>query len=120
MFCLVLLAMGSTGIVTELLCLLCATVTFVTTLVLLGLWACVDVLSSRWRMRGFLVCGVLLAVSAVFGFTTWIITILRREDIVERLDSYGGGILGRERIIAAGFACWVLLLITQVRPPRDS
>jgi hypothetical protein len=65
------------------------------------------------------VSGGLIAVDAVFGFATWIVTIVRREDINARLDSYGGGILGRERIIAAGFGCWVLLLVVQVYPRSD-
>src|SRR5271170_737599 len=108
-FCLVLIAMGSMTLMTELLSLICAALALIVSVILLCSWAVSCMLSNRWRKVTFGVCGGLLGVDAIFGFATWIVLIIDRRDLSDPLGS-SSVILGRERIIAAGFVCWVFLL----------
>jgi hypothetical protein len=115
-FCLVLIAMGAMTLTTELLSLICAALVLIVSVILLCSWAVSSMMSNRWRKATFGVCGGLVGVDAIFGFATWIILIIDRRSLSDPLGS-SGVILARERIIAAGFACWVFLLMTQVLIP---
>jgi hypothetical protein len=115
-FCLVLMAMGAMTLLTELLSLVCAALVLIVSVLLLGLWATAAVMSSRSRKIALGVCGGIVGIDGCFGFATWIVLIVKRQDIRDPLDSLSGVALGRERIIAIGFACWVLVLMTQVHP----
>ena len=108
--------MGSLTLVTQLFSLICAASVLVVGVLLLGVWVTTSILSHRWRGIAFGVCGVIVAIDGCFGFVAWIVMIVKREDIRDPLDSLSGVMLGRERIIAVGFACWVLVLMTQVYP----
>src|SRR5271169_4819527 len=114
-FCLVLIAMGAMTLTTELLSLICAALVLIVSVILLCSWAVSCMISNRWRKATFGVCGALIGVDVIFGFATWIILIIDRRSISDPLAS-SSVILARERIIAAGFACWAFLLITQVSP----
>ena len=115
-FCLVLIAMGAMTLVTELLSLLCAALVLIVSVLILGLWATATLMSTRSKRIAFGVCGGIVGIDGCFGFATWIVLIVKRQDIRDPLDSLSGVALGRERIIAIGFACWVLVLMTQVYP----
>ena len=114
-FCLVLLAIGSTTLVIELLSLLSAALVLIVGVILIGLWAMSCFLSTRWRYISFGICAGLVAVNAIFGLATWIVMIVERGSLHDPLDSRSP-LFGRERIIFAGFACWVLVLLVQVCP----
>jgi hypothetical protein len=113
LFCLVVLCMAAIGPVVLVLLMLCAGFGVVTNVSLLGLWA-VRGTTRRIVMWG---CAMILTLDGTFGFTSWIVVVLRRGEIRDPLDSLGQVMLGRPNVIAAGFACWVLLLICQVLPP---
>lgn len=106
--------MGSLTLLMELFSLICAAVVLIVGVLLLGLWTTSSVLSVRWRTIAYILCGTTVGINALFGLTTWVLIIVKRVDIRDPLDSLGGVTLGRERIIAIGFACWVFLLMSQV------
>jgi len=114
-FTLVLLAMGALTLITELMSLICAALVLIVSLTLLGLWAMISTMfiSRRWRGWIWGIVGGQVVVGGIFGFATWIILIVDREEIKDVLMQ-SGIILSRDKIIAAGFACWVLVFITQV------
>ena len=108
--------MGAMTMTTLLLPLICSALVLIVNVLLLGVWATVSVLSSRWRKIAFGVSGGIIVLDGFYGFATWIVLVLQRGDIRDPLDSLSGFMLGRERIIAAGFACWVLMTVCQVIP----
>lgn len=112
--------MGATTLVTELLSLICAALALIAGVILIGLWAMSCLFSPRWKTISLGICGALVAFNACYGLATWIIVIIERGSLHDPLDSSSGIILGRERIIAAGFACWVLVLLTQVCHPQNT
>lgn len=97
----------------ELLSLLSAASVLVVGVILIGLWSISCVFSTRWRKICFGICSGLLALNACFGFAAWIVMIVERRTLHDPLDSRTA-IFGRERIIAAGFASWGLVLLAQV------
>lgn len=106
--------MGAMTLITELLSLICAALNLIVGVILIGLWAMSRLFSSRWKITSFIVCGSLVGVNAIFGFATWIVLTINRANIHDPLTSSSTVVLGRVRIIAAGFACWVFVLLTQV------
>lgn len=72
------------------------------------------IFSTRWKNICFGICAGLVALNACFGFATWIVMIVERGSLHDPLDA-GSVIFGKERIIIVGFACWGLVLLTQVR-----
>lgn len=105
--------MGSMTLVIELLSLLSAALVLIVGVMLIGLWAISCTFSTRWRNMSFAICAGLLALNTCFGFAAWIVIIIERGTLHNPLDSRTA-IFGREKIIAAGFACWGLVLLTQV------
>lgn len=100
--------MGAMTLVTELLSLISAAVVLVVGVVLLGLWASTRLFSQQALRIAFVICGVCVGGNGVFGLATWIVLIVNRGDVPN------GVILGRETVIATGFACWGFVLCTQV------
>jgi len=107
-FCLVLIAMGAMTLLTELLSLGSAALDLIVGALLLGLWASTCLFSRRTLKVAFAFVTVLGVINAVFGLAAWIMLI------VERAEVPSGVILGREAVIATGFACWGFVLCTQV------
>ena len=112
-FCLVLIAMGSMTLVIELLSLLSAALVLIVGVISIGLWPISCIFSTRWRNICFGICAGLVALNACFGCATWIVMIVERGSLHDPLDSQSA-IFGREKIIIVGFACWGLVLLTQV------
>jgi hypothetical protein len=106
--------MGAMTLVTELLSLISGALALVVGGTLIGSWAMLGLFPTRWKTILYGICIGLVVLNACFGLTTWIIIIIERANIQDPLDSSTSLILGRERIIATGFACWVLILLTQV------
>ena len=106
--------MAAQTLLTELMALVSAAVVLIGTACLLGLWGLTSVLTSRWKKISFVICGSVVVVAGVFGFASWIVLIIERNNILDPLDSLSGVALGRDRIIAAGFACWTFFFIIQV------
>ena len=109
-FCLVLIAVGAMTPLTELLSLISAAVDLIVGVLLLGLWASTCLFSQRTLKVAFAIATVLGVTNAIFGLATWIVLI------VEKADVPSGVILGRETVIAMGFACWGFVLCTRVTP----
>ena len=113
-FCLVLIAMGAMTLLTELLSLISAAFDLIVGALLLGLWASTCLFSQRTLKVAFGFTTALGVINAVFGLVAWIVLI------VERANVPSGVILGREAVIATGFACWAFVLCTQVQNPSYS
>ena len=103
--------MGAQTLLTELLSLISAALLLVVGVILLGLWASVCLLSRRGLKITFGVCGGLVGVNGVFGLAAWIILIVDRRQIPDAV------LLSTETVIAVGFACWGVVLCTQVPSP---
>ena len=106
--------MGALTSITELMSLIFAGLVLAVSFMLLGVWGMSFMLASRWRSLLFAIGGILLLMNGCYGIVTWILLVVKHDEIRDPLDSVGGNILGRERIIAAGFTCWVVVLILQV------
>src|SRR5436305_8421975 len=109
--------MGALTLITELMSLILAALVLIVGVTLLGLWALISTMfiSKRWRVWAVVVCAGEVIIGGVFGFVTWIILIVDREEIKSVLMR-SGMTLSRDNIIAAGFACWIVVFITQVKP----
>jgi hypothetical protein len=104
--------MGASTLTTELVSLISAALLLVVGVILLGLWASVCLLSRRGLKITFAVCGTLVAVDGIFGLAGWIVLIVERKEIPDAV------LLATETVIAVGFACWGVVLCTQV-PPKS-
>ena len=107
--------MGTLTFATELTSLITAALVLIVSVGLLGLWGMLCILSPKWKTISFSIGGILVMIDGCYGLATWIILIIKRQAIRDPLESVSGYILGRERIIAAGFACWIFLLMLQVQ-----
>jgi hypothetical protein len=106
--------MGAETLATLLLSLICAALVLVVNVVLFAVWGTLSLLSSQRTKLVLSATGVIVGVDGLYGFATWVVLVLKRGDIRDPLDSLSGMLLSRERIISAGFACWVLMTICQV------
>lgn len=107
--------MAAQTTLTELMSLVSAAVVIIGTACLLGLWGLISVLTTHWKKIWFIICGSVIGVAGLFSFASWIVIIIERNSILDPLDSLNGVVLARDRIIAAGFACWTFLFIIQVQ-----
>jgi len=98
----------------ELLALVSAAMLLAVGVASLGLWAWASILSRTSRTIAFVASAGLVVLEACFGLATWIFLVIERGKLRDFLDPESGIILGRERIIAVGSACWVIVLLTQV------
>lgn len=105
--------MGSTTLVIELLSLVSAALSLVVGVILIGLWAMSCMFSSRWKRISLGISAGFVAFDACFGLANWIFIIVERASIHNSLGSKSV-ILGPVRIIVAGFASWVVVLLAQV------
>ena len=113
-FFLVLIAMAARTLFVELMSLISAAVVLIGTACLLGLYAMIFVLRLRWKTVSYAICGAVVTVTGLFSLAGWIVLIIQRNDILDSLDSLSGVMLARDRIIAAGFACWTFFFIMEV------
>src|SRR5438045_4127532 len=103
LFCLVLLCMGTRDASVVLVLLLaCAVLVLFVSVLLLGTWAVGLMFSDRWRKTIVFLCTTALVIDGGCGAASWIVLVLKRDEVRDPLDSLGGVALGRERIIAAG------------------
>jgi hypothetical protein len=100
--------MGATTLTTELVSLISAALLLLVGVVLFGLWASVCLFSRRGLKITFAVCAVLVGVNGIFGLGGWIVLIVERREIPDAV------LLATETVIAVGFACWGVVLCTQV------